>query len=168
MRLCDEYHERMNLDFLCLKHSSKFFIFFDNGDKLLSVKWNNSNSGYYEFVECVLGKNVKVFSRTNVDWHDFEKFFSKWIDSHDGFVFDKKKILHLVWIFFVIRNDAFLSERYNPITIFKTLDLNSDSLNLIKKISTEISSSNCRSSLFWKNKSESILLNYAYWIQNRY
>lgn len=167
MRLCDEYHERMSLDCLFLRHSSKFFLFFDNGEKLLSVKWIESNSGYYEFVECILGKTVKVSLKTQVDWHDFENFFSKWLLSHNDFVFDKEKILHLVWVFFVVRNDLFLSENYNPILIFKTLDLNSNSIKLINKISEEISSSNCAAASFWKNKAQIIISNYSYWLQNR-
>lgn len=165
MRLCDEYHERMGLDFLHLRHSSKFFLFFEEGDLLLSVKWIDSNSsGRYEFRECSLGRTVRVESRSEVSWSDFEGSTSEWLRVHSGLVFDEDRVFSLLWKFFVKRHDRFLSEKYSPLLLLDTLNSGSD--YSARKIIGEVSKIECQASSFLKDKFFLILENYAYWLKD--
>jgi hypothetical protein len=148
----------MGLGRLFLRHSSRSFLFFEEGQKLLSVKWvssSNSSSGKYEFIECVLGNFVKVLSKNSVDWSFYEKSLDEWLLENKGFVFDQDKVFSLVWNFFVVRNDVLLAERYDPFLIHSTLS--ADQVSLAKKIASEFSS-------FWGGKPGDILKNYAYWL----
>jgi len=165
MRLCDEYGQRMGLSPLIFRHYSKSFLFFDSGSKLLSIKWfssSNSSSGRYEFIECTLGKIVKTLSKDGVEWADYEKSLEVWMSNHDGFVFDDKKVFNLTWNFFVVRNDVYLAERYDPFLIYSTLGL--DKIDLAMTIANEIPARSANS--FWGGQPGNILKNYAYWLKD--
>lgn len=170
MRLCDEYCQRMGLAPLVLRHSSKFFMFFDNGARLLSSRWiNSANSmGYYEVCECRLTSVVAVDSKERVEWSDFEKFIDGWLNSHSGLVFDRAKIFDLVWDFFVRRNDRFLSVNYDPALVHSTLDSsNPDRSSAAMDMVQEIMSMNCDAGRFWNDKAQEILSRYAHWFSLR-
>jgi len=162
MRLCDEYSIRMGLGPLFLRHSSKCFLFFESGEKLLSVKWLNSSnsSGHYEFLECVLGNVVNVLKSTTVEWSSYEKCLFDWMSGHSGFVFEKDRVFNLSWNFFVSRSDFFLAERYDPFLIYSTLDVSR--VELARKIADDIPDG---PNSFWHSKSGEILNRYAYWLE---
>lgn len=159
MRLCDEYLERMGLGPLFFRHASKFFLFFDSGEKLLSVKWISSpnSPGRYEFLECILGNVVNIMHKEETEWSSYESFLEQWLRDHNGFVFEKQAVFRLVWNFFVSRNDLFLSKKYDPFLIYSTLDGDTDAA---------IKIANDTSVYFWDGKFGEILNNYAYWLQN--
>jgi hypothetical protein len=159
----------MGLGKIFLRHTNKFFLFFEGGDKLLSVKWVNvgASSGNYEFFECILGKTVKVLSKQDVEWADYENFLSSWLSSHAGFVFDENKVFLLVWLFFVKRNDRFLSDNFDPFLVLSSVDLKSESAaSAAKKILNKMRS--CRSPAvhFWDNKANEIINKYAFWLSD--
>jgi hypothetical protein len=155
MRLCDEYMKRMALNPLFLRHSSKSFLFFESGAKLLSIKWiNTPDAGVYEFVECILGSVVKPLKKDRVDWSSYEHFLNSWLRNNREFVFEESRVFSLVWNFFVIRNDLSLSKNKNPYLVYQSLN----DLNLAKKIADESS--------FWNGKFGDILKNYAYWLKD--
>lgn len=158
MRLCDEYISRMGLAPLFLRHSSRSFLFFDSGDKLLSIKCLNSSdsSGSYEFVECVLGSVVKSLRTHRVEWSSYEDFLGSWLKSNGGFVLEEERVFSLVWNFFVIRNDLLLSKSKNPFVVHRSL---SDPA-LARTIADEFA-------IFWDGKFGEILRNYAYWVSPR-
>lgn len=162
MRLCDEYSERMGLGPLFLRHSSRYFLFFESGRKLLSVKWlgSASSSGRYEFLECALGNVVKVLETDNSEWAYYEKFLSDWLSNHGGFVFEKDRVFGLVWKFFVTRNDLLLSQKYDPFLIHSTLG--DSGVGLARKVADEMSDG---PDSFWHGKTGEILNHYAYWLE---
>lgn len=170
MRLCDEYCQRMGLAPLVLRHSSKFFVFFNDGAKLFSCRWINSSSslGYYEACECRLTSVVAVDSREKVEWDHFEKFMDGWLRNHSGLVFDRARIFDLVWDFFVRRNDRFLSANYDPLLIYSTLDAsNPGRSSLAMDVVQEILSMDCDAGRFWESKAQEILSRYAHWLSAR-
>lgn len=163
MRLCDEYSERMGLGKLFLRHTPKFFLFFDSGRKLLSSKWvGSSNSlGKYELIECSLGNVVGISHKTECEWSSYEKALDDWLHSHSGFVFEKDRVFGLVWSFFVSRNDQFLSDNYDPFLVYSTLA--PSGLDAARKMSEDVSRLGVH---FWRGKFGEILGNYAYWLED--
>lgn len=168
MRLCDEYSERMGLGRLYLRHSARFFLFFDEGDRLLSCKWvhNNVSCGHYEFSECLLGRTVNSLGRSRVEWDDYENFLSRWLGSHGGLVFDKAKVFDLAWLFFLRRNDRPLSSLADPEAIYSTLDESNKfrgrvALELLESISAVAPVVYD----FWHARASKIVSSYAHWLE---
>lgn len=166
MRLCDEYVQRMGLPKLILRHASKFFLFFNDGDRLLSCRWiHSSNScGYYEFSECILEKNVKVVRKESVEWDCYEDFLFGWLSSHRGFVFSKDKIFDLSWVFFVRRHDHFLASNFDPAKIYDSLDASNDNRIIVAlELVEKISNLNVEAYDFWNSRAGEIISRYAHW-----
>lgn len=159
MRLCDEYASRIRLSPLRLRHTSSFFLFFNSGERLLSVKWlrSSDSSGRYEFLECVLGSLVRVEMKKSVEWSLYESTLISWLDKHEGLVFGKDEVFGLVWNFFVMREDLFLSRNYSPMRIHKTISDYESAFSLLKD-------QKCNS-IFWRGVFGDILRNYAYWLE---
>lgn len=156
----------MGLGKLRLRHCSKFYLFFDGGGRLLSSKWVGSASatGYYELIECSLGRKVTVHHREQVEWSDFEAHMRSWIDSHSGFVFDRGSVFDLVWRFFVFRNDRYLAINYDPLTVYSTLDMNNPSRRSVAAgMIEEIVAKPGDAGQFWNSKATEIISNYAHW-----
>lgn len=167
MRLCDEYVERHGLRRLRLRHSSKFFLFFESGERLLSCKWMQGSSGYYEFCECRLGSGVVVLKREEVEWDRYESHLDGWTRSHEGLVFDKREVFHLVWRFFVMRNERFLAANYDPLTIYDTFEGEMSERTIsAMNIVEDAAALNIEIGNFWKNKASEILSKYAYWLSD--
>lgn len=167
LRLCDEYCLRMKLPSLRLRHASRFYLFFDDGRRLLSSKFINSDgsTGHYEFRRCILGSKVVVEKKEDVEWDRFESFLEDWLLQNSGFVFDESKVFDLVWRFFVVRNDRFLAANYDPLLIHSSLDpLNSARGSAAMEIINEISLNDCDAARFWKLKASEILSRYGYWL----
>lgn len=167
MRLCDDYAERHGLGRLRLRHSSKFFVFFESGNRLLSCKWIQGSSGYYEFCECILGSSIVVLKREQVEWDRYESHLQGWIGSQKALVFDEKEVFHLVWRFFVMRNERFLAANYDPLSIYDTLEgevseRKTAAMNMVQ----EVKAMNVEIGNFWKNKACEILDKYAYWLSD--
>lgn len=167
MRLCDEYSERMGLGRLFLRHSSRFFLFFDDGERLFSCKWihNNSSCGHYEFSENILGRTVSLVRRDEAEWDEYEDFLAGWLGSHDGLVFDRLKVFDLSWMFFLKRNDRFLSSNVDPSAVYATVD-KSNPLRSVAALDLvgRISSSNLEVARFWNSRSSEIISKYAHWL----
>lgn len=168
MRLCDEYSERMGLGKLYFRHSSRFFLFFEGGDRLLSCKWIHSDHscGRYEFVESALGRTVSSLRKDDVEWDGYEDFLSGWLLSHDDLVFGRSRVFDLAWLFFVRRNDRFLSSMIDPVVVYSTLDPSNPSraasaLELLDRISRI----NLEVSRFWDSKAGDIVSRYAHWLE---
>lgn len=166
MRLCDEYQERMGLDPLVLRHSSKSFLFFEGGEKLLSIKWVGlpNSSGIYEFFESGLGKTIKIHRKFDVEWSSYESRLSSWLSENSGFVFEERKVFGLVWNFFVLSNERLLSESHDPFLVFSSMDP-CGSPDLAKKILARVLARDARASRFWEQKPRMILEKYAYWLR---
>lgn len=166
MRLCDEYSERMGLGKLRLRHSSRFFLFFEEGERLLSCKWiRNSSCGHYEFYESIPGRVVVSVRREEVEWDEYESFLSRWLCSHGGLVFGRPRVFDLAWLFFVRRNDRFLSSIFDPSTIYRTVDPSNPlrsaaALDLVDLISSK----DLEVARFWNSKSGEIISKYAHWL----
>jgi hypothetical protein len=159
----------MGLPALRLRHCSKFFLFFNSGSDLLSCKWiQEGSSGYYEFCECKLGKTVKVLKKDKVEWDGYEAFLKGWLDCHGGLVFDKTKIFNIVWEFFVVRNDKWLSSQYDPFVVYDTLS-GDERIRMLRAmdIVEEILKSNTNVSTFWNGKAMEIVSRYAHWVDRK-
>jgi hypothetical protein len=155
----------LGLGKLILRHASKFYVFFDGGERLLSCKWIHapSSTGYYEFVECELGRRVVVYSKNQVDWSDFEGFLGSWLDSHSGLLFDKGAIFDLVWRFFVLRNERYFSSNHDPLSVYMTMDLKNPLRRSLAADMIEEMSSSGAPATFWNSKASEIMSNYAHW-----
>lgn len=168
MRLCDEYSERMGLGRLRLRHSSRFFLFFDGGEKLFSCKWVSSNSscGHYEFSESVLGRAVSLIRRDQTEWDEYEGFLSGWLLSHGGMVFDRAMVFDLAWLFFLRKNERFLSSRLDPSVVYATVDpFNPSRFSAASDLVEKISRMDIGVSGFWSSKAGEIVSKYAHWLE---
>lgn len=166
MRLCDEYSDRMGLGTLHLRHSSRFFLFFHGGERLFSCKWvRNSSCGHYVFSESVPGRVVVSARRDEVEWDGYEDFLAGWLRSHDGLVFGRTRVFDLAWLFFLRRNDKFLSLNFDPSEIYSTVD-RSNSLRSAAALDLvgRISAMNPEVAGFWNSKSGEIISKYAHWL----
>ena len=164
MRLCDEYCERMGLEKLFLRHSSRFFLFFEDGDKLFSCKWihNNSSCGHYEFCESSLGRSVSRLRSEEVEWDEYEAFLAGWLRSNGGLVFERAKIFDLTWSFFLRRNDRFLASSMNPMLVYESVKASNKTrsataLDIVSEASLEAAG-------FWNSKASDIISKYAHWL----
>jgi hypothetical protein len=149
----------MGLQKLFLRHSARFFLFFEDGDKLFSCKWihNNSSCGHYEFCESSLGKSVSRLRSEEVEWDEYEVFLSGWLRSNGGFVFERAKIFDLTWSFFLRRNDRFLADSLNPMLVYESLNAPATALDLVSKTGLEAAG-------FWNSKASEIISKYAHWL----
>lgn len=166
MRLCDEYCERLGLGKLILRHASKFYVFFDGGERLLSCKWIHASGStdYYEFVECELGHKVVVHSKDHVDWSEFEAFLSSWLNLNSGLLFNKGEIFDLVWKFFVLSNEKYFSVNHDPLFVYSTMDLKNSLRRSLAADMIEMMSSSETPTKFWNSKASEIMSNYAHWL----
>ena len=166
MFLHEEYALRKGLS-IGVKHVSKGFLFFGQDCRLLVIKWSQPgpHPGDYEISECVLGKRVKVLGHQNISWDRYEDYLLSWVSEHDDFVSNKAKIFHLVWEWFLRRNDKFFADNYDPIEIYSTIDA-TDSDRIINAMSflEKLSKKQPQIFNFWNTKSSEIIAKYSHWL----
>lgn len=167
MYLCEEYALRKKINFKCVRHVQKSFLFFDQENKLLVIKWTNQGNhpGYYEISECLLDSKIKTIKNNHVYWEQYEEFILNWLDCHNLLVSDKSEVFNLVWQYFLRRNDKFFSENYDPIEIYETIS-QKDSKNILNAIDflEKISDKHPAVFDFWQKKASDVISKYAYWM----
>lgn len=166
MFLHEEYALRKNLS-VGVKYVSKGFLFFGEDNRLLVIKWTQPgpHPGDYEISECLLGKRVRVLDHQNVSWNYYEDYILRWVSEHDNFVSNKTKIFHLVWEWFLRRNDKFFADTCDPIEIYSTIEA-SDTDRVVNSMSflDKLSKKQPHIFNFWNTKSSEIIAKYSHWL----
>lgn len=169
MRLCEEYAQRKSLIRKYVIHSSKGFVYFEGGRKILTLLWcqDGIHPGFYQFSECLLKDRIVTLNTHEVSWGDYESWLTEWKKSKSDIVFCRDFIFRLTWEYFLRRNEVPIMEEFPLSVIFPTLDENNpsrvaDAIDLVDRISLK----NIHVSKFWHEKAFEVVSKYMYWIRD--
>lgn len=167
MRLCEEYIHRRGIKVDCAVHVRRGFLYFGNGDRLLSISWSQvgPHPGFYEFSECSLDTRCRVLSSERANWEEYESRLISWKSHAEGIVFDKARVFDLTWQYFLRRHEAVIMDAVPLSFIHSTIDPSNksrlvDCMSLVEALSPiapEVSE-------FWRSRAFDIISLYCYWL----
>ena len=167
MRLCEEYLHRIGIKADCAVHVRRGFLYFDGGERLLSISWNEvgPHPGFYEFSECSLDTRCRVLSSERVDWEDYESHLISWKASAGGVVFDKARVFDLTWQYFLRRHEEVIMGALPLSMIHSTIDPSNksrivDCMSLVESLSSVAP----EASEFWRSRAFDIISLYCHWL----
>lgn len=167
MRLYEEYLHRSGLRPLHARHQRKGFLYFNDGDLLLSLSWINSGNhpGYYDFCECKLDTKCRIIKSHRVDWDEYESWFISWLSTSRKIIFDKKKIFDLTWEYFLRRNEDSLIGSISLSEIYSTIDPHNPHRLLNRfELLDKMRDRNQAVADFWHSRALDIVSLYCHWV----